>query len=165
MRRSRFTEEQIVELTLRTAGVFVRLDKYLAEGLVRSEDLPAPRDKRGGFGRALWRIDRKSGALIEQNTGRSFQIGDRVEVTVIEVDLARRQMNLAITDAKSREKGKAKPTDKTKELAGALRLGDMIEEQRRQQKTGAQRRAQRSKSRDKRKPDFRKDRKGKGKGQ
>lgn len=147
------------------AGVFVRLDKYLAEGLVKPDDLPAPKDKHGGFRRALWRIDRKSGALVEQNTGRSFQIGDRVEVTVIEVDLPRRQMSLAITDAKSRDKGKSKKTTKTQELAGALKLGDMIEEQRKNQKTGSQKRSQRSKSRDKRKSDHRSEKKNKGKRQ
>ena len=147
------------------AGVFVRLDKYLAEGLVKTDDLPAPKTKHGTYGRAWWRIDRKSGALVEQNSGRSFQIGDQVAVTIVEVDLARRQMNLAITDAEARNVGKAKHTDKTKELAGSLRLGDMIEEQRRNQKTGAQKRAQRSKSRDKRKSDHRQDRKNKGKRQ
>ena len=147
------------------AGVFIRLDKYLAEGLVKTEDLPAPRDKKGGYGRAFWRLDGKTGALVEQNSGRSFQIGDRVDVTVIEVDLPRRQMNLAITDAKSRDVGKPKTTDKTKELAGALRLGDLIEEQRKNQKTGSQKRSQRSKSRDKGKSDYRGDRKDKGKRQ
>ena len=147
------------------AGVFVRLDKYLAEGLVKTEDLPAPKTKHGTFGRSYWRIDRKSGALVEQNSGRSFQIGDRVDVTVIEVDLPRRQMSLAVTDPDKRDKGKSKPTEKTKELAGALRLGDLIEEQRKNQKTGAQKRSQRSKSRDKRKGDHRQEKKDKGKRQ
>ncbi|TVQ77333.1 MAG: VacB/RNase II family 3'-5' exoribonuclease [Phycisphaeraceae bacterium] len=145
------------------AGVFVRLDKYLAEGLVKSEDLPATSGHKGGMGRALWRLDRQGGGLVEQNSGRSFNIGHRVEVTVLGVDLARRQMSLAITDAASREVGKkATPAQ---QLAGALRLGDMIEEERKNQKTGADKRAQRSKSRDKRKSDFRGDRKGKGKRQ
>ena len=126
------------------AGAFVRLDKYLAEGLVKTEDLPAPPGNKGG--RVLWRIDRRSGALVEQNSGRSFNIGDRVEVTVLEIDLAARQMNLSITDAKSRDVGKGKKPAPS--VASGLRLGDQIEIAARERKTGAQKRAQRSKSRD-----------------
>lgn len=145
------------------AGVFVRLEKYLAEGLVRTEDLPSfdQSGRAGGFGRARWAMDKRTGSLVEQNSGRSFSIGDRVAVTIIQIDLARRQMQLAITNAAAREAGK--PKTSAQQLAGALRLGDMIEEEKRNQRTGADKRAQRSKSRDKNKRDYRQDRKNKGK--
>lgn len=154
------------------AGVFVQLQKYLAEGLCKTQDLPVSDNatqankRRGLHERALWRIDRRSGALVEKNTGRSFSIGDRVEVTVASVDLARRQMELVVTTAAMRDTGKAKRIAE-RVTAGApddptglgLTFGDVVE------RTGAQRRSQKSKSRDKRKGDHRKDRKDKGKRQ
>ena len=140
------------------AGVFVQLDKYLAEGMCKTADLPVSDNaaqankRRGMHERALWRIDRRSGALVEKNTGRSFSIGDRVEVTIAAVDLPRRQMELVVTTAAMRDSGKAK---KIAERVGAgatsdptglgLTLGDVVVPQR----TGAERRSQKSKSRDK----------------
>ena len=147
-------------------GVFVRLDKYLAEGLCKAEDLPLPATddegkSKGGFKRSgRWKVDPKSGALVEQRTGRSFSMGDRVDVTIMSIDLTRRQMELTVTDAASRGKGKAK---QPAGIAGALKLGEV--EEFKPKKTGAQKRSQRSKSRDKRKSDYRGDRKGKGKRQ
>ncbi len=141
-------------------GVFVRLDKYLAEGMCDAADLPVPAPpgaKQSYYKKGIWRIDTKSGALVEQNTGRSYNIGDRVDVTIAAVDLPRRQMELVITDASSRTAGK------NKSVASGLKLGEVEFEK--PQRTGADKRAARSKSRDKRKSDFRGDRKGKGKRQ
>lgn len=138
-------------------GVFVRLDKYLAEGMCQASDLPVPTQRGGHGGGGFWRIDKKTGALVEKHSGRSYNIGDRVTVTIAEIDLARRQMELVITDASSRDVGKPK------RLADRLTLGDVVDD--RPRKTGAQKRSQRSKSRDRRKSDHRKDRKGKGKRQ
>ena len=78
-------------------------------------------------------------------------------VRISQIDLPRRQMDLVIADARSRDAGKPKP------LADGLKIGVVEEDKPR--KTGAQKRAQRSKSRDKRKPDHRKEKKGKGKRQ
>ena len=145
------------------AGVFVRLDKYLAEGMVRMEDLPSF-DASGNVtrgGKSRWMLDKRTGALVEQNSGRSFSIGDRIGAVILQIDLARRQMQLGIAQPTSRETGKTKAPAAA--LAGALRLGDVIEEDKRNQRTGADKRAQRSKSRDRNKSDFRQDRKKKGK--
>jgi len=143
-------------------GVFVRLDKYLAEGLCKKEDLPAPGKSSSPAGRefykqGVWKIDKKSGALVEQNSGRSFNIGDKVTVRISQIDLPRRQMDLVIADARSRDAGK------TKSVADGLKIGVVEEDKPR--KTGAQKRAQRSKSRDKRKQEHRQEKKGKGKRQ
>ncbi len=147
------------------AGIFVQLEKYLAEGMVKSADLPSGSDDPRKT--AMWRLDQKTGALVEKNSGRSFNVGDRVKVTIAEIDLARRQMELVIADAKSRNVGKAKRPagglniggdgGGTGEAEGAGFGG--------QQRTGKQKRAQRSKSRDKRKSDHRSDKKDKGKRQ
>ncbi len=141
------------------SGVFIRLDKYLAEGMIKADTLPVPGAKPGQFGH--WAIDRRTGALVERNTGRSYNIGDRVTVTISEIDLARRQMELMIADAASRAMGKGKV------LASRLKLGsaggglDHVEP--RERATGADKRASRSKSRERNKSDFRQDRKNKGK--
>ncbi len=165
------------------AGVFVRLDKYLAEGMCKADELPVGGEddkKKGGknyYKKAVWRIDKKSGALVEINSGRSFAMGDRVEVTIAEVNLAARQLDLLITDGSKRDVGKIKKIDANKRdfaglhgdpaspqgLAAGLRLGEV--EPMKPKKTGAEKRAQRSKSRDKRKSDFRDKKKDKGKRQ
>jgi hypothetical protein len=89
-------------------------------------------------------------------------LGDRVQVVVSQVNLPARQMELLI------------PGDEASKRAGvgkALKLGEgggglgPAEGAGFNQRTGAQKRAQRSKSRDKRKKDYRGDRKGKGKRQ
>ena len=84
-------------------------------------------------------------------------------VRISKIDLARREMDLVIADARSRDKGKAKQPRDAAGLAQGLNIG-MVEEER-PRRTGAEKRAQRSKSRDKRKSDYRGDRKGKGKRQ
>ncbi len=166
------------------AGVFVRLDKYLAEGMCKADELPVggedDQKKKGGknfYKKAVWRIDKKSGALVEINSGRSFAMGDRVEVTIAEVNLASRQLDLLITDGSKRDVGKIKKVDAKKRdyaglhgdaaspqgLAAGLRIGEV--EPMKPKKTGAEKRAQRSKSRDKRKGDFRDKKKDKGKRQ
>ena len=129
-------------------GVFVRLSKYLTEGLVKSSDLPTPQGA-GGF----WKIDQRTGALVEQRSGRSYKLGDRVSVVVSAVDLARRQMELLISDEESRKRlgvGKGlKLGASGGGLAPAHGAGfDKV-------RTGAEKRAARSKSRDRRKDDHR----------
>ena len=136
------------------AGAFIQIDKYLAEGLVKTEDLPTGSTKPG-VGR--WKIDGRTGALVEQTTGRSFNIGDKVGVIVAAVDLPARQMELLIADPTSREVGKIKKPLTFGEGGGTARaqgagFGGM---------TGAQRRSKKSKSRDKGKTDYRDKRKGK----
>lgn len=143
------------------SGVFIRLDKYLAEGMIKAADLPVPKvNGKADARRGSWSIDKRTGALVDRGSGRSFNIGDRVEVTIAEIDLARRQMELLITDPDARNVGRSK------QLADRLQIGsDDMFAGGLSQKTGSERRSQRSRSRDQRKSDFRSDRKGKGKRQ
>lgn len=145
---------------VKPSGIFVQLDKYLIEGMVKKQDLPGPpTTKAKGMPRQpLWKLDKKTGALVDVHSGRSFNMGDRLEVTITKVDLAKREMDLVVTDPEARDLGK------DKKLAGALRFGDAVEYDK-PQKTGAQRRAQRSRSRDRRKSEHRDEKKGKGKRQ
>lgn len=168
-------------------GVFIQLEKFLAEGMCKVTDLPVPADtkKKGNVahGRVLWQLDRRSGALVERNSGRSYNIGDRVDAVISQIDLARRQMDLVIAGTGNREVGKRKfvkdgnpgagnaqgTGEGNRDYAGVhgpaagLTLGEV--EEWKPKKTGAEKRSQRSRSRDKRKTDYRGDRKNKGKRQ
>jgi ribonuclease R len=147
-------------------GVFIQLDKYLADGMIKSADLPA--GKHGSAPHSMggrWKIDQRTGALVHEATGRSFNIGDKVKVQIAAIDLALRKMDLAIADAHAREAGKVKKISEVRSGGlggGALHIDlDMLKPE----KTGADKRAQRSKSRERSKTDFRKERRDKGKRQ
>lgn len=110
-----------------------------------------------------WRIDQRSGALVNANTGRSFAAGERVTVIIAKVDLSLRQMELTIADDGARDKGKAKALyDKKGQVVGGAEVGggalnlnwDAIKNG---GKTGAQARDQRSKQRDRNKKQHRRD--------
>ncbi len=116
----------------------------------------------------IWRIDDRTGALVDQRSGRSFNMGDTITVRIAAVDLARRQMDLVVDDAASRAAGKArKPLLKLdsegRPLSGAggglggghgIGFGSTA---------GSERRSRKSKARDKAKRDFRKERRQGGK--
>lgn len=137
------------------AGVFVQIEKYLAEGMIKQVDLPTPGNTGG-----RWFIDQRSGALVHQGSGRSYSAGDRVQVTISAIDLALRRLDLVVTDARSREAGKSKQIARPGPPSGlARREGE--EEFARRGATGADKRSQRSKSREKAKTDFRAQRKKK----
>lgn len=141
-------------------GVYVQLNKYLADGMIAKSDLPG--DSTRSNKPPAWRIDDRTGALVDANSGRSFNMGDSIRVIVGAVDLATRRMDLLIADPDARAGGKAKTLKIAREgdfggLGGSKGAGFKT--------PGAQRRSQRSRSRDKRKSDHRDDRKGKGKRQ
>lgn len=137
-------------------GIYVQIDKYLADGMVQTKDLPG--DVTRSSAPPRWQIDQRTGALVDANSGRSFNMGHLVKVRILEIDLAKRQMNLGISDAEGRAAGKAKQPlpklgggDKFGGLGGGkgAGFGGM---------TGSQRRSRKSKSRDKGKGDHRRDR-------
>lgn len=144
------------------AGVFIQMEKYLAEGMIKSADLPSAsvhgRSGGGswGGGGGRWTVDQRSGALVNASTGRSFAVGDRVEVTIAAIDLAQRKMDLVVSDPNSRAAGKAKSPGPAKPRRDADDGGA------RQFETGADRRAKKSRQRDKAKPDVRKKRRERG---
>jgi ribonuclease R len=136
------------------AGVFIQIEKYLAEGMIKTIDLPTGSGGGGGGGR--WFVDQRSGALVNQGTGRSFSVGDRVTVTIAAIDLALRRMDLVIGDARGRDQGKPKKPPhavldkdgkpvKAKTPQGHERADDFFHHNR---MTGSKKRAMRSKARD-----------------
>ncbi|MBW1951494.1 MAG: ribonuclease R [Deltaproteobacteria bacterium] len=71
-------------------GFFVSLDEIFAEGLVRLVDLPDD----------YYKFQESRLRLIGRRRGRSFQVGDRVQVRVAHVDLRRRHINLVLCPQK-----------------------------------------------------------------
>jgi ribonuclease R len=67
-------------------GVFVQLPECLVEGLLRFSDLPED----------WWEVDSEAGCVIGQRTGRRLKIGDAVRVTIAAIDLANRELDLAL---------------------------------------------------------------------
>ncbi|MCB9840196.1 MAG: VacB/RNase II family 3'-5' exoribonuclease [Phycisphaeraceae bacterium] len=139
-------------------GCFVQIDKFLIDGFVKKEDLPG--DVTRGGGAPTWKIDSRTGALVDARSGRSFNMGDSVQVRIAQVNLDRRELDLVIDNAEARAAGKAKG------VAGlTLGSGGGLEPsgQRNWQdfdkpfRTGSQKRSQRSKSRDKGKKQHRRD--------
>jgi len=89
-------------------GVFVQIQEYLVDGLIRYEDLLDD----------WWDVDEKAGLIRGQRTGKRIGIGDVCKVVIVRVDLARRELGLSITEIRGRvheplpqgeSRGKKKP--------------------------------------------------------
>jgi len=70
-------------------GVFVQLDRFLVEGLLRFGDLADD----------WWEVDSSRGAAIGERTGRQIRLGDRLKVVVSSIHIPTRQLSLALADA------------------------------------------------------------------
>ncbi len=68
-------------------GLFVELEKWFVEGLVRAEDL-------GGS----FELDPVLHALVDAGSGRAFRVGDRIRVEVVSSSPARRRIELALVE-------------------------------------------------------------------
>jgi ribonuclease R len=143
-------------------GVYVQIAKYLADGMIPKHDLPG--DTTRSDRPPTWKIDDRSGALYDIHSGRSFSIGDSLKVTIATVDLATRRMDLVVTDPDARAAGKKKGKGALGEglKIGGSDHGGIGESKGAGFKTpGNQRRARKSKSRDRGKTDYRRDAQGK----
>jgi len=68
-----------------SAGLFVELDRYMVSGLVRADQLGAEAE-----------LDDTHQRWFLKRSGKSFRIGDKLKVVVASVNLARRQIDLAL---------------------------------------------------------------------
>jgi ribonuclease R len=68
-------------------GLFVELERWFVEGLVRVEDL-------GG----AFALDPVQHALVDGASGRAFRVGDRVKVEVLSASPARRRIELGLVE-------------------------------------------------------------------
>jgi len=86
------------------AGVFVSIEKFLVEGLVKTDALPEP------GGRAdRWQVNEHTMRLTAQRSGQSIGLGDEVEIQIVAIDLSRREMDLLIKSMPERGKATAGP--------------------------------------------------------
>jgi ribonuclease R len=69
-------------------GLFVRLEDYSVEGLVKVQDI------KGDF----YRLDESKKALVGARAGREFALGQPLKVTIAEIDMARRQLDLLLSE-------------------------------------------------------------------
>ncbi len=142
-------------------GIYVQIEKYLADGMVAKSDLigDTTRSKRP----PTWKIDDRTGAMVDIHSGRSYSIGDRLTVRIANVDLQTRKMDLTIADGERRAAGKRKGPAANLTLGGGDMggLGGETEGAGFKKGPGGQRRSRKSKSRDKGKTDYRRDAAGK----
>jgi ribonuclease R len=68
-------------------GLFVELERWFVEGLVRVEDL-------GG----AFALDPVQHALVDAASGRAFRVGDKVQVEVVSASPARRRIELSLVE-------------------------------------------------------------------
>ncbi len=67
-------------------GLFVRLEDYSVEGLVKVQDI------RDDF----YRLSERKKALVGTRGGREFHLGQTVKVVIDEIDMARRELDLLL---------------------------------------------------------------------
>ena len=67
-------------------GVFVQLDRYLVDGLLRFERLADD----------WWEVDSGSGRATAERSGHTIAVGDRLTVVISRISLPARKMDLAL---------------------------------------------------------------------
>jgi ribonuclease R len=82
-------------------GIFVQIQTYLIEGLIRYENLMDD----------WWDVDAKGGYIRGQRTGKRVGIGDVVKVVIVRIDLPRRELDLAVTELQGRKGSHEELTD------------------------------------------------------
>ncbi len=70
-------------------GIFVELRRYLIDGLIRMPDL----------GDDWWEVQARYGQIRGERSGKTYRIGDVLNVRIVGVDVARRQLNLVLQEA------------------------------------------------------------------
>lgn len=67
-------------------GLFIQLEHYLVEGLVRFDRLSDD----------WWEVDPDRAWAIGQRTGRRFRLGDKVTISIARIDIQHRQLDLQL---------------------------------------------------------------------
>lgn len=98
-------------------GIFVQIDRYLVDGFVHITNLP------GGEGRGSdpWRLNRKTGALVAERSGRTVAIGDRFVVRIARVNPEGRQLDLVIVETGKKPRNGRSKKAKRRQARGAAR--------------------------------------------
>jgi ribonuclease R len=73
-------------------GIFVQLNNWLIDGLIRYEDLLDD----------WWDVDERAGLVRGQRTGQKIGIGDVAKVIIVKVDVPRRELDLSVREVQHR---------------------------------------------------------------
>ena len=92
-------------------GLFVELEDLYIEGLVHITALPGD----------YYRFDPAHQRLVGERSGRTFQLGDKVQVQVARVDLDDKKIDLELVEAPARRKERGGDGDGRKRKAPAKR--------------------------------------------
>jgi ribonuclease R len=112
-------------------GIFIQLQTYLIDGLIRYENLMDD----------WWDVDERAGVVRGQRTGKKIGIGDQCKVIIARVDPARRELDLAISQLLGKA-GHPNPSIKPTKIVKKKGKSKKIEH-----RGGATKRNQRSKKR------------------
>jgi len=88
-------------------GIFVQLSKYLIDGLVPIEEL----------GDDWWEVNARYGLVRGASSGRTYRIGDTLQVKITDVDVAGRQLSL-VPQARPKSVSKSKRPDRGPKAKG-----------------------------------------------
>jgi ribonuclease R len=80
-------------------GLFVELDEVYVQGLVHVSSMADD----------YYRFDERAHLLKGENTGKTYRLGDKVQVQVVRVDLERRQIDFALVDVLERTAARGQP--------------------------------------------------------
>jgi len=117
-------------------GLFIQLESYLVEGLIRYTQLMDD----------WWDVDEKAGMIRGQRTGQRIRIGDVAKVTIARVDLPRRELDLRVDEILTRGTGQG-TGEKKKNAKDAARAETPLPKGKPNFVEGATKRSQRSKQR------------------
>ncbi len=100
------------------SGVYVQINRYLVDGFIPVNDLPSH-----GSGTDRWRLNRATGALVAQRSGKTITIGDQFVVRIATVKPAGRVLELAIVDGRpSKSQKRSQPRGARKAFQETLEL-------------------------------------------
>jgi ribonuclease R len=91
-------------------GLFVELEDVYVEGLVHISALPGD----------YYHFDAAKHCLQGERSGKSFRLGDTIEVQVVRVDLDEKKIDFELADAPPKPKSKPKAKPKSKKITNAI---------------------------------------------
>ncbi len=94
-------------------GIFIQIQQYMIDGLIRYEDLMDD----------WWDVDERSGLVRGQRTGQKIGIGDLTSVVIANVDIPRRELDLAMVQVLGRKAGAQEVQSKKTVAAGKAMRG------------------------------------------
>lgn len=92
--------EEGVVTGVTNVGIFVQLRKYLVDGLIRFDDLADD----------WWELDPRGGCVYGQRSGNCIKIGDRLRVQIAAVDVASRDLDLALAEGELEARTEGEPS-------------------------------------------------------